>query len=74
MVIIVGEFKDTEQKFFIDISNKTDSLERTLLEKNATVFESRFDALRHIEKMEKECHRFNVCTFSFLDKYKTPQV
>ena len=71
MVVIVGEFKDTKQKFFIDVSNKTDSLKRTLLEKNATIFETIVDGQIYIEKMEKECHRFNECTFSFLDKNKT---
>lgn len=63
MLVIIGEFKDTKQRFFIDDSNKTDSLRRTLLKENATVFESIIDIQKYIEKMEKESHRFNECVF-----------
>ena len=68
MVIIIGEFKDTKQKFFINELNKTDSLRRTLLEENATIFKSRLDAQKYVERIKKECHRFNECTFSFSNK------
>lgn len=68
MTVIIGEFKDTNQRFFIDDKNKTDSLRRTLLKESATVFKSETGAQKYVEKMEKECYRFNECTFSFLDK------
>lgn len=64
-VIIIGQFKNTLQKHFINKCNTDDSLRRTTVKECATKFKNKKVALGFLEKMKIENARFNECVYSF---------
>ena len=64
-IIINGYFKDNGNTFYINKSNKEDSLKRTTVKNNATVFGSLREAKKFLSDMSKDNVRFKECAFTF---------
>jgi hypothetical protein len=64
-VVISGYFKDNGNTFYVNKLNKEDSLKKTTIKDNATVFSSIKEANIFLEKMSKNNVRFNECAFTF---------